>query len=171
VDVVTLDLSASYFPDPSRDNFGKPFAFLEYGFLWNLGDRVAVASSGWFEPYDEGARYYNVGAYLSRPDATSFYFAYRQTDPINSKAVTAAVGYQLSRRYYANVGVSYDFGIQQALTNQFTLTRTGSDLTVTIGFTYNALVNNFGVQFLVIPNLVASSAPGRFAGTQLFNRP
>jgi hypothetical protein len=171
VDVITLDLSASYFPEANRDNFGKPFAFLEYGFLWNVGDRVAVTSSGWFDPFDEGARYYNVGAYLNRPDRTSFYLGYRQTDPLNSKAVIGSVGYQLSRRYYANVGVAYDFGIQQALTNSFTLTRTGSDLTVTLGFTYNALVNNFGVQFLVIPNLVASSGPGRFAGTHLFNRP
>lgn len=170
VDVVTLGLSASYFPQATRDNFGKPFGFLEYAAQWNVGDRVSVQSSGWFEPYDGGVRYYNVGAFLDRPDKTSFYFGYRQTDPLNSKAVTLQVGYQLSRRYYTNLSATYDFGIQQALSNTFTFTRTGSDLTVSIGFTYNALVNNFGLQFLVIPNLVANALPGRFGAQQLGNR-
>ena len=87
--------------------------------------------------------------------------------------MTASLGYQLSRRYYTSLGVSYDFGIQQALTNSFTLTRTGSDVTITLGFTYNALVNNFGFNFLVVPNIVAALAPGRFnaiGGGQLLGR-
>ena len=73
----------------------------------------------------------------------------------------------MSNRYFLNAGVSYDFGINQALSNSFTLTRTGTDLTVSIGFTYNSLVNNFGFQFLVVPNIVNSIAGGRFAGTPL----
>lgn len=161
VDVFTLDLSASYFPQ-SDQNFSKSWSFLEYGALWNVGDRTSLVSNGWFDPFDGGARYYTIGAFLNRPDRTNFYVGYRQTDPLNSKAVTAAVGYQLSRRYYMNLGASYDFGINAALSNSFSLTRTGSDLTVSLGFTYNSLVNNFGVQFLVVPNLVAFAAPGRF---------
>jgi hypothetical protein len=74
-----------------------------------------------------------------------------------------------------NASVSYDFGINQALSNSFTLTRTGTDLTDSIGFTYNSLVNNFGFQFLVVPNLVNAIGGGRFAGSPLlgsqsFNR-
>ena len=162
VDVVTLDMSASYFPNPQRDNYGKSWAFLEYGFLWNVGDRVAVQSAGWMDPFDFGAKYYNLGLYLDRPDRTSFYVGYRQTDPINSKQVTGSVGYQLSRRYFVNASSSYDFGTNLSLSNSFTLTRTGSDLTFTVGVSYNALQNNFSLQFLVLPNLVASALPGRF---------
>ncbi|MBX9627387.1 MAG: LPS assembly protein LptD, partial [Gemmataceae bacterium] len=168
VDVAALDLSGSFFPDPARDNFGKSFAFLEYAALWNVGDRVALLSNGWFDPFDFGARYWTVGAALDRPDRTNFFLGYRQTDPLNSKQVTFSVGYQLTRRYYTNVGVSYDFGIQQALSNTLSVVRTGSDVTVSLGFTYNALVNNFGVQFLVIPNLVAFSSPGRFGSSPVF---
>lgn len=160
VDLMTFDVSGSYFPQANRDNFGKSFAFLEYFGLWNIGDRTSVLSSGWFDPFDFGARYFNVGVNLDRPDRTNVYVGYRQTDPLNSKAVTAAVGYQLSQRYYTSLGVSYDFGIQQALTNTFALTRTGSDMTVTLGFTYNALVNNFGLNFLVVPNILQAFAPG-----------
>ncbi len=158
VDFLTLDVSASYFPNEKRDNFGHPWSFLEYGAVWNVGDRTSVVSNGWFEPYDGGSKYWNAGVFLNRTDRTNLYVGYRQTDPLNSKAVTLNLGYQLSRRYYASVGASYDFGLSQALSNSFTLTRTGADLTVTVGFTYTAFVNSFGFQFLIVPNLAA----GRF---------
>ncbi len=167
VDAFTLGLSGSWFPQAGRDNFGKPFAFLEYNALWNVGDRTSLLSNGWFDPYNGGTRYWNIGTFLNRTDRTNFYLGYRQTDPLNSKQVTAAVGYQLSRRYYMNLGASYDFGIQEALSNTFTISRTGSDMTVSIGITYNALINNLGFQFLVIPNIAAYAAPGRFGATAL----
>lgn len=170
VDLLSFDISASYFPEANRDNYGKPFSFLEYFGLWNIGDRTSILSSGWFDPFDYGARYWNIGMSLDRPDRTNVYIGYRQTDPLNSKAVTATLGYQLSRRYFGSAGVSYDFGIQQALTNTFAITRTGSDMTITLGFTYNALVNNFGINFLIIPNIVQAFAPGFGAPGSQFNR-
>jgi hypothetical protein len=166
-DVFIVGASISYFPESSRDNFGHPFAFLEYDAVWNIGDRTALVSEGWFEPYEDGSQYYTVGAFLNRTDRTSFYLGYRQTDPLNSRAVTASVAYQMSRRYFMNVSSSYDFGIRQALSNSVMFTRTGSDMTVTIGFTYNSLVNNFGFQFLITPNLVAALSPNRFTGTAI----
>jgi hypothetical protein len=166
VDFLSFDVSASYFPEANRDNIGHPFAFLEYASIWNVGDRTAVVSNGWFEPYENGSRYWNAGVYLNRTDRTNFYLGYRQTDPLNSKAVTASVGYQLSHRYYATIGASYDFGLQAALSNSLMLTRTGTDLTVSLGFTYTAFVNSFGFQFLVIPN-VATTTASRLAGSGL----
>ena len=35
-------------------------------------------------------------------------------------------------------------------------TRVGTDLQVTLGFTYNSIVNNFGLTLNVVPNLLAS---------------
>jgi len=169
VDLVTLGTSVSYFPNASRDNFGNPFAFLEYDFLWNVGDRMALVSTGWFEPYDNGSTYYTFGSYFNRPNGNMLYLGYRQIDPINSRAVIGTVGYQLSRRYYLNAAISYDFGINQALSNSFTLTRTGTDLTISIGFTYNSLVNNFGFQFLITPNVLTALTGGRFASVPLQN--
>ncbi len=162
VDFLTFDVSASYFPDASRDNFGHPFAFLEYSGIWNVGDRTALTSSGWFEPYANGSRYWNAGVYLNRTDRTNVYFGYRQTDPINSKAVTASLGYRLSPRYYVTASTSYDFGIQQALANTVILSRTGTDLTVSFGVSYNAFVNSFGFQFFVLPN-IATVLGGKYA--------
>ncbi len=161
IDWMSLDLSASVFPNADKDNFGKSVSFLEYNYIWNVGDQTALTASGWFDPFDFGARYWNVGAYFSRPDNTNFFLGYRQIEPVNSKAVTASFGYQLTKKYGVNVASTYDFGTQLALSNTLTIVRTGPDLSVYLGLTYNALVNNFGIQFSVVPNLAAGTGAGR----------
>lgn len=167
IDWLTFDLSTSLFPQASKDNYGKTAAFFEYNTVWNVGDQTAVTSSGWFDPFSSGARYWNVGAYFNRPDRTNFFIGYRETDPVNSKAVTANVGYQLTRKYGVNVSTSYDFGTQQALSNQFLVTRTGTDLTVTIGLTYNQVTNTTGFTFSIVPNIAAASGFTRFGTPQI----
>jgi hypothetical protein len=155
IDYVTLDLSGSFFPNPNRDNFGKDFAFLEYDAIWNVGDRTAFVSSGLYDPFDQGARVFTVGAYMNRPDRTNFFLGFRMIDPVDSRALTAAVTYILSPKYALTGGATYDFGINEALSNSLVITRMGSDLTVSFGFTYNALVNNFGFTLEVVPNIVS----------------
>jgi hypothetical protein len=167
VDWMALDVSASVFPDRERDNFGKAASFFEYNFLWNVGDRTALQSAGWFDPFDSGVKYYNVGAFYTRPDKTNFYLGYRQIDPLQSRAVITNLYYPLTRKYAVNMSVAYDFGVETALANTLTLVRTGKDLTVSLGFTYNAIVENFGVQFAIVPNIVYGSAYGRAIGTPL----
>lgn len=167
VDWMALDLSASFFPDKDRDNFGHTTSFLEYSGLWNVGDRTALSAAGWIEPYDGGSRYNTVGASLGRPDGTNFYTGYRQIDPLNSKAVTAALSYQLSRRYLVGLTSTYDFGTNTALSNTVNFVRVGTDLTVSLGFTYNAIVNNFGAQLIIVPNLAALFGVNRLGGVPM----
>lgn len=170
VDWFTLDTSVSLYPEKARDNFDKALAFSEYAALWNVGDRTSLSSSGWFDPFDTGARFFSLGTNFNRPDGTNFFFGYRHIDPIRSRAVTVAASYQLSRRYSTTVASTYDFGIQSALSNTLMLNRVGSDVTVSVGLTYNAIVNNFGIQFTVIPNIANllgnSLGGGRFFGNQ-----
>lgn len=168
VDWMTLDLSGSFFPHAQRDNFGNNFAFLQYDWLWNIGDRTALASTGWIDPIDDGARVFTVGGFLNRPDRTEFYLGYRQIDPVQSKAVTGAATYVFSPKYAFTFSSTYDFGLNQhqSLSNTFILTRMGSDLMVSLGFTYNALQNNFGVVFEVLPNVTFQN--GRRPGMPAF---
>src|SRR5262249_2688627 len=109
IDWMTLDLSASFFPHANRDNFGSNWAFLEYDWTWNIGDRTALVSTGWLDPETNGPKEYTFGAFLSRPDRTSYYIGYRQIDPLNSKAVTGAITYVFSPKYSLTASTVYDF--------------------------------------------------------------
>ena len=167
VDWLTLDLSMSIFPNADRDNFGESTAFTEYRVLWHLGDRYSLSSEGWADPFDVGARYFNFAANFNRTDGSNFFAAYRYADPIQSRLVTAGVNYPLSRKYYMSFIANYDFGINQALSNQVSFARVGTDTTILFGFSYNSIVNNFGLQFAIVPNLTGVS-PTQLAYGSIF---
>ena len=65
IDYFTLDLSGSLFPHPQRDNFGSNVAFLEYDATWNVGDRTALVSTGWVDPFNDGARVFTIGSFFT----------------------------------------------------------------------------------------------------------
>ena len=156
VDYATLDLSASIFPAKNRDNFGQLVSFLEYNATWAVGDRNGFTSSGWIDPYNLGANYWNVNGYFNRPDNTSFYLSYREVQPLNSKLVSGSVSYTFSPKYAVSFSYAYDLSIANNQSTNLMLTRVGTDLTWTVGFTYNAIVNNFGFNFMVMPNLLVN---------------
>jgi hypothetical protein len=156
VDWMTLDVSASVFPDSHRDDFGHTLGFIDYDYLWNIGDRNGFVSNGWFEPYTDGARVFNFGGFYDRIDRTSLYVGYRQIDPVGSRLALASIGAVLSPKYAISLGTAYDFGTAQQ-SNSLVLTRIGSDLQVSLGFTYNSTTNNFGFLFEIVPNAVAQT--------------
>lgn len=155
VDWMVLDLSASAFPERSQ-NFGSHWAFLQYDYLWNIGDRTAIVSSGWIDPIDDGAQVIGVGAYFNRSDRTTLFLGYRQIDPVGSKPITGGVTYTFSPKYAISAFSSYDLGTQMSLANSLVFSRTGKDAQVNLGFTYNAMQNNFGFTFEILPRVVAS---------------
>lgn len=155
IDYFSLDLSGTYFPNPARDNFGESLAFLEYGAVWNIGDRTAIVSNGLYDPQENGARLFSVGAFLNRIDRTNFFVGYRSIDPVDSRALTVAVTYIFSPKYALTGSSTYDFGTNQALSNSLVITRIGSDLTISMGVNYNAVLDNFGFNVELVPNIVA----------------
>ncbi|MCE9533344.1 MAG: hypothetical protein K8T89_19795 [Planctomycetes bacterium] len=158
IDYITFDLSASYFPAYNRDNFGHPVSFIEYAGSWAVGDRNGFTSNGWTDPFAFGTRYWDVSTYYNRPDGTNFTLGYRHYNPVNSRLLFGSVSYVFSPKYSVAFNSAFDFGLQQNMSTGFTFTRTGTDLTWNVGFTYNALVKNFSFNFMVIPNLMASRA-------------
>ena len=166
VDWMSLNLSASVFPNPTRDNFGSVLGFLEYDYVWNIGDRTALASSGWVDPNTNGAKYVNIGAFYSRPDGSNLYLGYRYTDPVNSRVLITTLGYQLSTKYSLSLTNAFDFGSNLAQSTQATFNRTGTDVTMSFGFSFSALVpgNNLGFQFLLVPNAVLAAGGQRSIG-------
>lgn len=160
VDVLTLDLSTSLFPNATRDNFGSAVGFVEYDLVWNAGDRTSVVSSGWFDPFALGTKYFNVGLNLNRPDGTLFHFGYRHIDPLDSRLLLAGASYVFSPKYSMSAAAGFDFGNNRGLYNSLSFTRSGTDLQLTVGITYNPLLNNFGFQISLLPILVAQQRLG-----------
>jgi hypothetical protein len=156
IDWMTLDMGAWIYPQSDRDDFGHPLGFLTYDYSWNIGDRTAFFSSGLFEPYDNGARAFNFGVSFNRPDRTNFTFSYRQIDPVNSKAIIAAATYAFSAKYAATTTVLYDFGNNNTIFSA-TVSRIGTDLQLNVGLNYSTLVNTFGFQIEVIPNVIPAN--------------
>ncbi|MFO0864295.1 MAG: hypothetical protein U0744_06500 [Gemmataceae bacterium] len=158
VDWMMLDLRVSVFPQGQTQNFGEHWGIFEYDYVWNIGDRTALLTRGLVDPFPEGPRVFNVAGQYNRPDGTQFILGYRTIDPIESKAIIAQVGYQFSPKYYVSGSGVWDIGLKQNFYT-FGVTRIGTDLQVTLGFTYNSTINNFGVNFSIIPNL-ARPDPG-----------
>jgi len=170
VDFLRVDLSASYFPRANADNFGEQTAFFEAFMQWNVGDNTGIVASAWADPFATGTRYWTIGTYLSRDDRTNFYIGYRDLEPVNSKTVIASVNYVFSTKYSMTASTVFDFGTQASVTNSIIFTRTGTDLTFSVGVNYNNLVNNFGVNFNVYPNLFGNRAPGGAGVSQFRSR-
>jgi hypothetical protein len=152
VDVMSLDIGATYFPNRTRDNFGQSFGLLDYNWVWNVGDRTAVTSSGWYDPFAFGTRYFNIGVYYNRPDGSNFYLGYRHTDPIGSRVFLAVIGYQFTKKYSISVLNVLDVSNSFVQGTTVAFNRTGTDMTMSLGLSYNSFQNNFGVQFLIVPN-------------------
>ena len=163
VDWMTLDLGASIYPQANRDNFGETFGILQYDWTWNIGDSTSLVSSGWMDPISDGPRVFNIGGNLMRPDRTNFFLGYRQIDPLQSKAIIANVTYAFSAKYAITASTLYDFGINSQV-NSIALTRIGTDLMLSLGFSYNSILNTFGVTFAIIPNVVGANMPMRGFG-------
>jgi hypothetical protein len=160
VDWMILDLYASYFPQPDRDNFGHYWAFLQYNYLWNVGDRTALTSTGWTDPFAGGVHLWTVGGYYNRSDRTNLYLGFRYIDPLMVRAATLAITYIFSPKYAGTVSTTYDFGTGEAFANSLMFTRMGSDLQVSLGVSYNALQSNFNVMFNIVPNLLPANKMG-----------
>lgn len=160
VDWMSLNLGVSLFPQANRDNFGATWGIFEYDWVWNIGDRTALFSNGWFEPdINNGPSAYNFGGMIGRSDSTNLTLNYRRIELLNSQAVIGSLTYAFGPKYALTASTLWDFGIHQQ-NYGLTLTRLGTDLAMSLGITYNSVLQNFGIQFEIVPNLVRQSRPG-----------
>ena len=105
------------------------------------------------DSFEGGAKVANIGGFYNRDDRTNLYLGFRYYNPIDSRLLTGAVNYVFSPKYALTASSSYDFGANEALSNSLVLTRMGKDLQVSLGLSYNATTNNFGLTFQIMPIL------------------
>ncbi len=66
-DWIEFDTDITFFPNPSRDNFGTDAGLADYNFIWHVGDRLTLLSDGIFDFFGEGQKIVTMGMYLTRP--------------------------------------------------------------------------------------------------------
>ncbi|HID22670.1 MAG TPA: hypothetical protein EYP14_09750, partial [Planctomycetaceae bacterium] len=66
-DWMTLDLEASYFPNPARDNFGEPLGLLTARYNWSVGDRTNLVAGAYYDLFDGAPELWDIGILSHRP--------------------------------------------------------------------------------------------------------
>ena len=154
VDWMSLDIFATYFPDEERDNYGNPFGLIDYNFAWQIGERTSFHANGFVDPFTGGARSFNAGLLIERSERVRFYLGYFRLDPVGTNALVWSSSYVINPKYAVTWSTSFDFGPSQNLGQSFMITRTGSDLQVSLGIGFDPLRNNFNATFEIYPTML-----------------
>jgi hypothetical protein len=189
IDYMTLDLTSTYFPYSSRDNFGKPFGQNMYNWQWFLGDRTSIISYGWFEFWNVGgqplfaatnvSRHNNPfglnvvtsGISINRPPRGNVFIGYTviDTGPINTSALSTSLSYWLSPKWYGSYSTVYDFGNAVLLGSMFSFTRIGADYLTTIGLTVDPQRTSYMFAFMLSPRISPNIRFGSGLGMAQFD--
>ncbi len=188
VNYMTLDASATYFPDASRDNFGTPWGQALYNWQWFIGDRTSIVSMGWFDFWKlvgatplsnnmttgynpNGLNIISTGISISRPPRANFYMGYMiiDTGPIKTSALNTSISYWLSPKWYGSFSTSYDFGDAVLLASMFSFTRIGADYLTTFGLSVNPQRGSYMFAFQMTPRISPSLQLGGSGGMNTFD--
>ena len=188
IDYMIFDLDTTFFPDPSRDNFGKPFGQNMYNWQWFIGDRTSIISTGWFEFWNItgnpiyktnidrhndpfGLNVVTSGISLTRPPRGNIFIGYTviNTGPINTSALNLASTYWLSPKWFGTASTSYDFGNGILLSAMFSLTRIGADYLTTIGLNVDPQRQSYGFACVISPRLSPTVNLGSGVGLSSFD--
>ena len=125
-DWMTLDLEASYFPDPGRDNFGVP---------WGLLTALCVerepadldSANAIYDYFPNAPQMWNVGVLSQRSERGSVYLGLQSIKAdggvLDSDILTASYSYQMSSKWISTMGTAYDFEEHRNVGQSFTVTR------------------------------------------------
>ncbi len=152
-DWMTLDLEASYFPNPGRDNFGESFGLLGGRYAWNVSERTSILANAYFDLFDNAQQLWNVGLVSQRSERGSIYVGVRQVKGagLNSEILTASYTYQMSPKWLSTFGTAYDLAEGRNRGQSLTITRIGRDFLLHLGANFDASKNNAGLMLSVEP--------------------
>ena len=182
-DYMVFDLDTTYFPQASRDNFGKPFGQNFYNYEWYIGDRTSIISYGWFEfwkvtgdPYFQnnnllkndpfGLHIVTSGLSITRIPKGNIFIGYTivNTGPISTSALNASYSYWMTPKWFGTAGTSYDFGNGLLLGASGSLTRIGADYLTSVGLTASPLQHSYQFTFEISPRLSPNIRTGSASG-------
>lgn len=168
IDWITFDVDFSLYPDSSRDNYDLPIGLLDYNARWQVGDRLALLSSGTFDFFDEGQKIVSVGAFLDRPPRGSIYLGARMLEgPIHSTVLLGSFSYRMSPKWIAGYGASIDLVNNNAIGQSLNITRIGEAFLVSAGFNVDVTRGTWGMNFAIEPRILPKGRLGTAGGARV----
>ena len=169
---MTLDLEATWFPKPDRDNFGEDFGLLGAAYRWHVSDRTTLLADAYMDLFDDAPEMWNLGLLSQRTSRGTLFANLRQirAGVIDSQIVTAGLSYRMSPKWVSTLATAYDLAENRNQGQSLTLTRIGGDFLVHLGASYDNSRGTAGFQLSVEPRFGAMNAAnpqlGRLLGLQ-----
>ncbi len=155
VDWITLDMDASIFPDPNRDNFGSTIGLVDYDFRWHVGDRTTVVSNAYFDFFENAPKYVTIGTFINRPPRGSIYMGFHSLEgPITSNVLAFNYSYRMSPKWISSFGTTYDFHKARNIGQNLMLTRIGESFLMSLVVNVDTSKNNVGATFAIQPRFL-----------------
>ncbi|HXY35586.1 MAG TPA: hypothetical protein VEI07_15245 [Planctomycetaceae bacterium] len=156
-DWMTLDLSATYFPDPDRDDFGAPWGLLTANYAWNISQRTTFLASALYDTFPGAEQLWSAGIMSQRSERGSVYLGLVQVKGdfgvLDSDIVTATYSYQMSQKWISTVGTAYDLAEHRNVGQSFTITRVGLDFLIHVAGSYDVSTGNVSFAVAIEPRI------------------
>jgi hypothetical protein len=156
-DWMVLDLSATYFPDPGRDDFGAPWGLLTGHYTWNISQRTSVLANAEYDTFPGGEQLWNVGIMSQRSERGSVYLGLAQVKGdfgvLDSDILTTSYSYQMSTKWISTVSTAYDLGEHRNVGQSFTVTRVGLDFIINVAGSYDVSTGNVSFAVSIEPRI------------------
>ena len=152
IDWITVSAHFNYYPE-SKDNFDKSVGLIDYDFLWNVGDRFALFSSGINDVFEYGQNAMRIGGTWQRPDRGSLtinvdqlYGVFRQT------VLMLNTQYYFNEKYAITYSTSYDMlDDWKNLGHNLMFVRTGESFRLMVGANYQEATEKWSFSFGIEP--------------------
>ncbi|WP_145264079.1 LPS-assembly protein LptD [Calycomorphotria hydatis] len=152
-DWMTLDLSAAYFPDADRDNFGESVGLAWADYEWFIGDRTSVFASARVDFFDNAPRTYFAGFRTMRSRRGQFTAQFQHIDAGDSPQnfVNLNYQYQLSPKWLTSLTATFDIADVENRSQAIGITRIGADWLFHLKLHNNEATNDIGASFMIEP--------------------
>jgi hypothetical protein len=156
-DWMTLDLSATFFPDPGRDDFGAPWGLLTAHYAWNISQRTTILANAQYDTFTGGEQLWNVAMLSQRSERGSVYVGLAQvkgdSGVLDSDILTLSYSYQMSTKWISTIGTAYDLGEHRNVGQSFTISRIGLDFIINVAGSYDVSTGNTSFAVSIEPRI------------------
>jgi hypothetical protein len=154
IDWITFSTHLNYYPDEEQ-NFGESIGLIDYNFIWHVGDRFSVFSSGLYDVFDNGQQITRIGGVWNRPSRGNITIMYDRLfgSAIKRDYLTLQVGYTMNEKYAVSYSTSYDITRNPwaNIGHNFIFTRTGESFRLMVGAVYSESLDEWSFTFGIEP--------------------